>query len=214
MGEAAFDDDLPFVGQSLRAAAVICRTEQGNLHAGLLYRASNGTAAVLHLGWQDRLYTDWAWPRLWAAPDVEPERLRSVAGMCRLIWKRYQETRRFPYAIAFKGTSFDASGKLVLSAGAQGLTCATFILAVLNSVGLNLIDEESWPIRSEEDRRFVESLSFATPTHLELLKKETEAGCRRIRPEEVVGACASDPPAKFDASREAGDRIVSRLDER
>lgn len=84
MGEAAFDHEVPFLGQTLRAAAVLCRTEHGNLHAGVLYRDGDA-AAVLHLGWQDYLSRHWEWARLWATPDVEPERLLSIAGLCRRI---------------------------------------------------------------------------------------------------------------------------------
>lgn len=74
MGEAVFDDQSPFLAQPLKGAAVLCRTGQGNLHAGVLYRDGD-TAAVLHLGWEDQLRRDWHWFRLWAAPDAEPERL-------------------------------------------------------------------------------------------------------------------------------------------
>lgn len=212
MGEAAFDDEIAFLDQSLRAAAVLCRTEHGNLHAGVMYR-NGDEAAVLHLGWQDYLSQDWTWTRLWAAPDVEPERLVSVAGLCRRIWRTYEQNRTFPYAIRFAGTSFSTDGQLVLGEGARGLTCATFILAVFKAMGIELVDEMDWPIREEADQVFLNTISsFATAEHLALLQAEIDEGCNRIHPDEVLGACAGPPPAKFASAREVADHIVERLD--
>ena len=211
MGEAAFDDEVAFLDQPLRAAAVLCRTEHGNLHAGVLYRDGD-KAAVLHLGWQDYLSRDWEWTRMWAAPDVEPERLVSVAGLCRRIWRTYERSRTSPYAIRFAGTSFSADGQLVLGEGARGLTCATFLLAVFKAVGIELVDEADWPVREEADRAFLDTISnFATAEHLALLRAEVAEGCARIHPDEVLGACACPLPARFAPAREAADRIVERL---
>lgn len=214
MGEAVFDKEVPFLDQPLRAAAVLCRTQHGNLHAGVLYRDGN-RASVLHLGWKDHLDRQWPWSRLWAAPDIEPERLLSIAGLCRRIWRSYQRSRQFPYGIRFAGSSFDARGKLVLGPGARGLTCATFILAVFKAIGVKLVDEEDWPVREQQDRAFLGTIaSFATPEHLAVLRAEVDSGCVRITPDEVVGACACSLPARFRHTRLAADRVRERLDSR
>lgn len=212
MREARFDAEAPFVSQALRAAAVICRTEHGNLHAGVLHFASSGQAAVLNLAWQDNLRYEWSWPKLWAAPDVEPEILVSVAGMCRLIWDEFTKTREFPYGLRFSNTSFDTAGRLKLGPGARGLTCATFVLAVFDSVGVRLVDESDWPVRSDDDREYLKFVgSFATPEHFQLLQREVEDGCKRIQPQEVVGACLCSLPAKFQPSAQAGERALQKL---
>ena len=106
MAGVYFDEEVPFRDQPALAAAVICRTEEGNLHAGILHRSDGtSTVEVLHLGWQDCMRRDWQWRRLWAAPDEEPEVLRSVSGICRLVWKTYAETRQFAYGLGFEGVS-------------------------------------------------------------------------------------------------------------
>lgn len=214
MGEAVFESNVAFLSEPHRAAVVICRTESGNLHSGLLHRLANGRDAVLHLGWQDRLYYEWRWLRLWAVPDVEPELLTSIAGMCRMIWAEYESKRQFPYALRFSQSSFSPSGQLRLGPGAKGLTCATFVLAVFNAVGVRLVDEQDWPIRKDDDRQFLEFVRplFASREHLAILEREVEEGCKRIRPDELIGACACALPAKFNPSREAGDRAVQKLE--
>lgn len=212
MTRAVFEAEMAFASQPLVAAIVICRAGD-NLHSGLLYLDTNSAVRVLHLGWQDRLYNSWGWPRLWAAPDVEPERLASVAALCRLIWEDYEAKKKFPYGLKFLQTSFSPNGQLLLGPGAKGLTCATFVLAVFNSFGIQIVNESDWPVRQDEDRRFLDRMRpHMDPGHFALLEAEISEGCRRIRPEEVVGACSCHLPALFVPSREAGDEVIRLLD--
>lgn len=213
MGRAVFEEESAFIDQSMPAAAVLCKTERGNLHMGLLYRGRDGQAEVLHLAWHDNLSREWGWRRMWAHPEVEPERLRSVGGYCRQIWKRYEATKRFAFALGYHGTTFDVSGNPRLGHGARGLSCATFVLAVLNSCGIELIHENDWPIRPGQDLAFVFGLeSVATSEHYQMLIEEVAEGCRRITPDEVLGACACvDLPADFAPARAAANEILTRL---
>lgn len=216
MGRAVYEDESSFVASGVPAAAVICRAEHGNLHAGILYRDGD-SEAILHLGWEDHLATHrgWSWQRLWAAPNVAPERLRFIRSYCRRIWNEFEENQEFPYGITFGGSHFDASGRLMLAAGSRGLTCATFILAVFRSVGIELVDEASWPVRTERDRQFMARLrEFADPEHYVRLKREVDDGCKRIRPDEVLGACACELPADFEYARREADRVLEKLGSR
>ena len=211
MGKAVYEEDAPFLSHPGAAGAVICRTEHGTLHAGVLHKA-RGAVSVLHLGWEDRLRSGWNWRKLWATPEVELERLRSVAGLCRLIWSEFERTRLFPYALKFENTKFSSEGRLILGEGERGLTCATFILAVFKSVGIQLVDESQWPVRAEENEAFLESITaFATPAHLQALKREVAQGVQRIPPQEVVAACEYSPPASFESCVGTGIEIAARL---
>lgn len=213
MGLAVFDDEKPFAESGNSAAAVLCRTEHGNLHAGILYR--KGTQVqVLHLGWFDYLDDQWKWQKLWATPEAEPEKLSVVRGHCRRIWKRYRDTRKFPYALAWCKSDFDQRGQLRLGDGSQGLTCATFILAVFRAAGIELVDESTWPIRQVEDMKFIASIQgWAQPQHVALLQAEVLRGVKRIHPHEVLGACAISPiPAGFEPTSEAAACVLHELD--
>jgi len=192
---------------------VLCRTPHGNLHAGLLFKI-NGITKVLHLGWEDVLLDELDLAGLWIAPKVQPELLFAAARMCRSVWRRYLSDRKLPYALKYEGTTFDADGRLLLAPGARGLTCASFILAVLASVGIILIDEQTWPIRRDDDREFLMSVRrFASPDQVAVLKEEVERGVRRIRPDEVTAACLWNPPACFGEVQSKAEGIVALLDE-
>ena len=99
MQEAALDGERAFDPNLHRCAIVLCRTEHGNLHLGLLHRAETGNAAVIHLGWFNFVSMTWPWLRLWACPETEPEKLMLAAGHCRRVWAKFQEDGTFPYAL-------------------------------------------------------------------------------------------------------------------
>lgn len=120
MGEVAFDRDEPFSASGWRAAAVLCRTPHGNLHAGVLHRAAAGTTAVLHLGWQDALDLDGPWAPLGATPEVAPEKLMAAAGHCRRIWRVFQASKKFPYALASAVAASTARGASFLARTPKG----------------------------------------------------------------------------------------------
>lgn len=225
MGLAVFEEEVSFLSQQAGAAAVICRTSHGNFHIGVLHRDKDGGAAILHLAWKDKLSWDWGepptssshalvWRRLWAVPEVEPERLTSVGGYCRLIWKRYKKNQNvMPYRINVGRSKFNGDGSLHLGEGAKGLTCASFVLAVFESVGVTLLDETSFPVRKDDDQKFLDSVRpFANPRHFKLLSEEVAAGCRRVQPQEVMAACALQPVATFSQLEVGSWEVLGKLE--
>lgn len=214
MLEAVFEAETPFDPDTQLCAVVLCRTEHGNFHVGLLHRAEKGRASMLHLGWRDYLSTEWPWLRLRVCPDCEPENRRLAAGYCRLIWRKFRQTRTFPYALGDFASTFDAEGNLVLKRDSPGLTCATFVMAVFRASGVELVDEVGWPVRVDEDRRWLAAIAnFAHPEHLNLLRAQVEQGVARVHPHELVGACTLSPlPATFDKASTAAIRVVEKLD--
>lgn len=211
MGSAVFDRDNPFLEQPLRAGVVLCRTEYGNLHAGVIHH-DRRAVSFLHLGWEDRMSESWYWERLWAAPDVPAPRLFSVAAKIRLVLKRFQQNKSFPYQLRFAGTHFDQNGQLQFGPGSTGLTCATFVLAIFKSEGIDLVKEDTWDVREEDDREFLEQIrSFASSGHFARLEAEVDQGCIRVRPAEVLGACACSLPASFGEVLEHSQRAEEML---
>ena len=207
-GEHAFDPSVHL------CAVVLCRTEHHNLHVGLLHRSIDGRAAVLHLGWLNYLDISWPWLRLWVCPDAEPEKLRAAAGHCRRIWSRFQKDPTFPYALGDFASSFDARGALVLAPGSKGLTCATFVMAVFRAAGVELVVEEGWPIRIEQDLLWLRGIAgFAGPEHLAMLTEQVESGVARVHPHELLAACTLTPlPVSFDQVPLVAEAVVAKID--
>lgn len=219
MGEAVFDQEVPFKDAPHDMAAVIWRMPPGNLHVGLLYKR-NGQVRVLHLAWDNDLQDEWTWERLWAVPEAEPEKLFLVGAWCQRILNRFRAQKRakhespLPYGFRFDQSRFTETG-LRLGSKAIGLTCSTFVLAILNAVGVQLVDENSWPIRTTEDIAFLENLTVLQRPDMAKLKaslmSEVLEGCPRIRPEELVAACATAPPVMFVACEPESKRVLEKL---
>lgn len=210
-----------YQGEVPYAAVVLCRTENGNLHSGLMYRTRRRGVehiAFLHLGWNNYLFQDWQDHRLWAIPPVDPAVLRSVAGMCRRVLRAHQDGSNVPYFLRYQGSYFDGQGRLCLTPGARGLTCSTFVLAMFQSVQCQIVDEESWPFRHDGDLQFLLWLSAqfdqgsAHLDHVRAMYNQTDPSVRRIHPQEVLGACtASALPVDFDTANTAAIAVMHQL---
>jgi hypothetical protein len=97
-----------------------------------------------------------------------------------------------PYGLDSQGSCFDrATGDFIPPPIGKGLTCATFILAVLRSLAFAPALEESWPVREDDEefgRQTVADLEEdqADPEHVTAVRRDICA--QRFRPEEVVAA--------------------------
>ncbi|MCK6514912.1 hypothetical protein L6R46_07655 [Myxococcota bacterium] len=137
-----------------------------------------------------------------------------AAGQCRRIWARVQRDKTFPYALGDFGSTFDDRGGLVLAPGSVGLTCATFVMAVLRSAGVEVLLEEGWPVRSEQDAFWLQALvGFAHPNHLAALTAQVEAGVARVHPHELLAACTLTPlPVTFSQVQPTAAAVIAKLD--
>ncbi len=214
MPQAVIDGEQAFDPNVQRCAVVLCRTEHGNLHVGVLHRVEPGRAAVLHLGWFDYVSMQWPWLRLWVCPDTEPELLMLAAGHCRSVWSKFQRDGTFPYALGDFASKFDAAGGLVLAPGSKGLTCATFVMAIFRAAGIGLVVEEGWPVRVDEDRLWLASVArFAHRDHVRVLTEQVEQGVARVHPHEVFAAATLTPlPVGFDRVPGPAAALVAKLD--
>ena len=203
--------EVPF--DRLRSAGLaIMPTGPGRWHAGMLHRAGEDSAYLLHLAWDHDLRNappsrEYAWVQL----DLPPARLLSIAAMCRRIAKIHARPEGgLPYAFRYRETAFGVDGRILLGKSEYGLTCATFILAVLRSAGVDLLRFAEWHHRDGDVERHHELLAMLrgdpriAADHLAAVASEVR--CTRYRPEEVVGAASSAPlPVSFiDAQAAAG----------
>lgn len=206
------------IPESQSVCVLIGETGRAQRHIGILHRQSGHQAEVLHLAWHCRLENSTLLPKymsLWIAPNYPEPRLRSLAAWCRRIWKA-NSNDGIPYAFSHPDDCFDiATAKFLMGPSVFGLTCASFVLAVLDRAGLRLVDYSTWPIGREGDQEWQEKIITdlsrrAASEHIEHVR--SEIGAVRYRPEEVAAAVAhAPPPAPFDIAAEIGGRIVDRI---
>lgn len=210
-----FLPDVPL--EKLRSVGVaITLTGPGRWHAGMLHRAEGEVVNMLDLASDHWLRNSppsskYAWVQL----ELPAIRLLSVAAMCRRIAKLYAKTPGgLPYAFRYKETAFRGDGKLLLGKTEHGLTCATFILAVLKSAGIELLKLSEWHLRDGDVARHRELLAMlqgdpsVARDHVDKIAEEVS--CVRYRPEEVVGAASSaELPVSFLVAEAAAEQITT-----
>jgi len=189
-------------------------------HTGVIHLESSGVFSMLHLEWHQQLVsTDVDRGFLWIEIDVDEDRLRAVAALCRRI-ARTNHDGRISYGFSSPNGAFDeATGRYLLGPTQTGLTCATFVLAVFEAAKFPLIDLDSWPTADEFDQRWQRWIAG-------MLKRFTddsahadavlgEVGVARIRPEHVAAAALStrNPVIRSDIEEDAS-RIAFTLFDR
>lgn len=167
------------------------------LHLGLIY-PEDGSSKVVHLWWHCRVANEplneskpiW-W---WVSIDVPEDRMEAIAGVCRRIIKRAENgISEIKYATRYEGGIFKEDGSVSLVGKEVGLTCATFVLAILHWAQLVPLRLDSWEARSgdlEWHARIVQVLKDTSGVSEEHLRAvEEEKGCARFRPADVAAAC-------------------------
>ncbi|MGK7392727.1 MAG: hypothetical protein ACNS60_20395 [Candidatus Cyclobacteriaceae bacterium M2_1C_046] len=143
-----------------------------------------------------------------------------VPAICELV---KEKNDGIFYGINFSESKFDSEGNLIFATGEFGLTCATFVMAVLErSLGVQLIDETTWETRDEDAEwqnailELLKNKNISDPNYYpdELISQyEKNIGCFRYKPEEVGAATSSDAiPASYDYCEEKGRQLIEALE--
>lgn len=191
------------------------------LHCGIVYKYQNKFNAI-HLAWHYFLKHDGnpnCFPKyLFVKSNIHQYRQNSIAAMCRLILNLQNEIP-IPYGLLYSGGSFTKEGILCLDSRENGLTCATFVLAVFKSCDIQLIDIDRWEQRdsdSEWHKSIIESLQRTkvcyniSDLHIENVNREV--GCARFRPEEVaISSAFKEIPAQSKDIIKQGEVLRSML---
>lgn len=202
---------------------VIHKTGMGK-HAGFLYRRDDGSVRVLHLAFHHMLrddeVSDWArqvsdqfgeslrWAELGLPDD---SKVVFAAHLSQIFLGNPQ----IPYGLDAGGTVFTSDGKFVRGPIGKGLTCATFIAAILAGYGHPLVTND-WPSRPEDEAWAEQILAMlenrASPEHIDAVK--ADIGAARYRPEEIVGSAtrpSEDWPVSFVDAVSVASAILREL---
>jgi hypothetical protein len=187
-------------------------------HVGVTYTDASGVQRAIHLAFHAKLRRELVRASHgWIPPSRSflSVRLDHVAAMCERVWERHA-IEGLPYGFRYDSSRFNADGTISIGAEERGLTCATFILAVYRSVGIELLRLSEWPQRPE-DQAFFEGVIKALETanadqaHIDAVKKETQS--LRYRPLEVAGGSSFAAPASFLDALAAATLIKTELEQ-
>ena len=181
-------------------------------HTGLVYLNADDQFMFLHLAFHCDLRHEFAPASyLWVLPSekIHSTRLEHVAAMCEQIWKRNQ-VHGLPYGFRYDVSSFRRDGTMVLGPNERGFTCATFVLAVFRTVGVELLQQAEWPPRPDDQERFEKLLKLlrkhcTDEVHINAVRAETNS--IRYQPLEVAGGSRYAPLASFLQASESANQI-------
>jgi hypothetical protein len=169
-----------------------------------------------HLEWCDEAYDG---KYFWTlAADLEAEERPTVIAFLGAMRKT---PLKVPFGFESVGCRFSldsTTGHIEFSAtkSGTGLTCATYIVLVLNSLSLPLIQAETWKPRptdalwQTEIVELLKKLKPAAHAHFEAIGRTI--GCSRIRPEEVIAAATERPwPVRFEKAEAIARSVVEQL---
>ncbi len=180
------------------------------LHLGLRH-GPPPAELVLHLGWHRNLgnkplaeltrHKEKTLPAAVVALSLDP----LIDGALQFLAMRVGELHPDSLMYGFGETDaiFDATTAELTDPDAA-FTCATFVLALLASVGVRLVDATRWRAPTAQDVAWQDTIGTALLAHIETYfpgdlprakeRMEHDIGSRRYRPSDVAGAAllASD----------------------
>ena len=218
-------DDPPVI------AIAVTSPDGHNTHVGIAYQTEDGVDRMnlLHLAFHCRLEVEAPFDPavngyVCLIPNLPNAMLEVVAARCRSAARSLPELR---YGfLDQRDAHIDADGNYFVLDD-RGLNCSTFVLMVFRSVKVELVQEETWPQRADDEHRFRELwcvlLDYVRRkyAHDPALRRRHEDYVRkigpdvtaiRIRPEETAGACSSETlPVAFRECERHGIALLRLL---
>lgn len=193
--------------------------ELGNRHTGFIVLKQNQELNIAHLCGKDYRFEGYRDTYVYTWINELDEAI-SVPLMARLKRLSLIKTIGVEYSPIYSGNGIldDDSGQYIPDPNfpTEGLTCATFVILMLENFGVHLIDRNSWEVTDEDTVWFERMLSdcfFLFQDHfLEKLRKD-KGKYPRFRPEQVVaaGCLYEENPISFDQANKASEEVLRQL---
>lgn len=192
----------------------------GQNHVGFIYRGLGGEIKICDLCWHRHLrnapFNDTAY--MVCSVTLEPVNLKYLAAALDDISSFNSAT--IPYGIRAPVQSFNSQNQYIGCVAGEGLTCATFVLAVFRENGFKVLDEESWELNEADTQwqtNIVNALrsyfGMTDPVHIS--EMETMIGqVSRFRPEHVFASGIVEFekwPINYQDANEMADSILQML---
>jgi hypothetical protein len=208
----------PFVEMDFVAVAI----DKAGAHLALLYRIiAGGQIYMLDLAWDHILrmepissvHSD---EYLWCGIPIDSMRAEVVANFFLEIYTANRDG--IPYAFGDPMGAYGEDGKFIAANQRVGLTCASFVVSLLEKAGINLVDRRNWQKHWDDQRFFywiIKALKEGDdrippakrPDHWLAVAKQIANGAVRYKPTEIAGAATSPfyPVSFFEAFMLAGE---------
>ena len=202
-----------------RAVLGVGEPRKGQRHIGIAYRTeASAPLRFMHLAWHHDLRDDDQVRDIYRCvilADVPAELEPTIVAQCKR--SSAADAKGIPFGFGYQPLSVtrDPVTDALRLRGPSGLTCATFVLAMLELANIRLADLSSWQDRqgdAEWKAGIVEDLDDrgADPAHVEGVRSDRNH--TRVRPEDVAGAATVSPlPASFTSAVVRGASIVDEL---
>jgi hypothetical protein len=203
---------LSFLGVGVR------RVTPEQHHVAFVYESADGTPRLSHLAFHRRFRGADVWDGLYfwsSAAGIDELNRKTLAAWLSAL---AQNPPVIDYGLSFAGCEFvqeqNGTYSFVAKVPGKGVTCATFIMLVFQTLGLPLFEHHTWPPRPE-DAQWQQRILDALAPHMtaeELARVAEDVGCVRYRPIEVAAACSHDAwPMNFETAIQLAQQILAEV---
>lgn len=163
-------------------------------HIGFIYKDSDDNVLCCHLAWHLYLFNDDEDLDQYICGEIglDPTNQKILSAYIESVAKN--SYGQVPYGVTYECPTFDYHGVYKPQPNQHGLTCATFVLSVLESFGHFILDKSSWIQRQEdiEWQSFIvgclQTSRVPVPSeHIDLVRNDIGRGCR-LKPIEVFSS--------------------------
>ncbi|WP_193366907.1 hypothetical protein [Pelagibius marinus] len=191
------------------------------VHVGLLYVEDQEEGAKFlhlldHLTLRTGVLGD---DKFWIKLGITPSQMRQLAAFCAFVSARNSDG--IPYSIFYdqKRVYFSDTGDYIGSDLGEGLTCATFVMAIFETLKIPLLDTGLWPAdATDEDWQtwMITEMARRSVDQPHVQKMLSHIGAARYRPADVVIASskkAKDRPMPQAVVRRAYGTLYKRIEQ-
>ena len=224
--KAAYVYKLADIPQGSKVGVVINIDRRWNKqrHCGIAFNL-DGAAQTLHLATHNTVECVQGIPGFlcWVKPEMHATQQEAFCGYLEVLGEAVKSGKKdIPYGFLYdEYARITPDGTLILEGNECGLTCATFVLTLFNSIGVQLVDLETWPPREEDRPWFIQIINMFIKHFLSSNKMSykhfnrllCEIGCPRYRPEEIAVSSAiyNQRAASTEEIRKAGSELLDYL---
>lgn len=195
----------------LNICAISCTRSEAGTHAAFIYERDNGAIWTADVAWNliARNYEIHALDQSWVNINIPEQILEILVSILEIMGQNHNI---IPYDVRYTNGEYFDPVTWSYCQEKPGLTCATFVLAVLRGLKLELFDVNAWPTRSEDGPALERLLSMLSASGVDAHKINAQRlghNCIRYRPEEVTGSVSGSRwPVPFGLAADLGTQVL------